>query len=195
MRLVFAKKMRVIKMSQGDVQKASIFEKAIEVTQALGNEGMSSEDEAVRTTFTRAGLKKKATVLVIRRQYWRAAVATKYVRMIDFYIDRGKKKGSGGYVRVRIKQDSESAAPSKLVRNMYDDEWIKTQKSMDNEFEETLEIQKSTFQMVDFDFNGFSPEEDRVPDEDDGNNVDVEVDEGNEDAEGEEYVEDTEMDG
>ncbi|KAF8185885.1 hypothetical protein K438DRAFT_1973726 [Mycena galopus ATCC 62051] len=139
-RLKVAKKMRNLRLSQGDAQTARLFAQAIEVTEALGNEGMSSEDDTVRTTFTKAGEKKKNTVFVIRRQYWRAAIATKYMRM-----------------------DSESAAPSKLVRNLYDDEWIKTQKSIDNEFEETLGIRKRTFKLVDFHFNGFSPEEDWVP--------------------------------
>ncbi|KAJ7231178.1 hypothetical protein B0H12DRAFT_1240041 [Mycena haematopus] len=172
LRVQCAKKMRNIRLNVGDAQGARLFEKAMEVAQALG---------------TKAWAKKKATVLVIRRQYWRAAIATKYMRMVDFYIKRGKKKGI-----------EESAAPPKLARNMYDDEWIKTQKTRDNEFEETLEIRKNTFQMVEFDFNGFSSEEDWEPGEDDADDADVEDDEDEDENENnaeeeEEEVEDEVM--
>ncbi|KAJ7799640.1 hypothetical protein B0H14DRAFT_3491396 [Mycena olivaceomarginata] len=181
-RLRAAKKMRNIHLGKGDARTARLFENAIEVTEALGAEGMSSEEEAVRTTFTMAGQKKKRTVLVIRRQYWRATIATKYMRMIDYYSKRGKKKGNTGYDRVLIKQNSESAAPSKRVRNLYDDKWIKTQIAIDDEFEETLGIRKRMFQLVDFDFNCFSPEEDWVPGEDDGDDADVEDEDDGSDA-------------
>jgi hypothetical protein len=174
--------MRNIHLGKGDARTARLFENAIEVTEALGAEGMSSEEEAVRTTFTMAGQKKKRTVLVIRRQYWRATIATKYMRMIDYYSKRGKKKGNTGYDRVLIKQNSESAAPSKRVRNLYDDKWIKTQIAIDDEFEETLGIRKRTFQLVDFDFNCFSPEEDWVPGEDNGDDADVEDEDDGSDA-------------
>ncbi|KAJ7686620.1 hypothetical protein B0H14DRAFT_3534438 [Mycena olivaceomarginata] len=159
MRLRAAKKMRNIHLGKGDARTARLFENAIEVTEALGAEGMSSEEEAVRTTFTMAGQKKKRTVL-----------------------QRGKKKGNTGYDRVLIKQNSESAAPSKRVRNLYDDKWIKTQIAIDDEFEETLGIRKRTFQLVDFDFNCFSPEEDWVPGEDDGDDADVEDEDDGSDA-------------
>ncbi|KAJ7743277.1 hypothetical protein DFH07DRAFT_964224 [Mycena maculata] len=172
-RLATAKKMKQIKLQEGKPGAAEVFKNAGDVVKALGNDGMSSEEERVDIVTTRSGQQKKTTVFAVKVLDWREVIIDKQVKMLDWYRRHQKKRGYKGYDRVRVDESSASPPPLKLPRNFFDPRWLKKQKKFDPEIERTLKIRKPNFQLLDFDFNGVNSDEDK---EDGG---------GGEDADGE----------
>ncbi|KAJ7733431.1 hypothetical protein DFH07DRAFT_968045 [Mycena maculata] len=172
-RLATAKKMKQIKLQEGKPGAAEVFKNAGDVVKALGNDGMSSEEERVDIVTTRSGQQKKTTVFAVKVLDWREVIIDKQVKMLDWYRRHQKKRGYKGYDRVRVDESSASPPPLKLPRNFFDPRWLKKQKKFDPEIEGTLKIRKPNFQLLDFDFNGVNSDEDK---EDGG---------GGEDADGE----------
>ncbi|KAJ7742968.1 hypothetical protein DFH07DRAFT_964359 [Mycena maculata] len=172
-RLATAKKMKQIKLQEGKPGAAEVFKNAGDVVKALGNDGMSSEEERVDIVTTRSGQQKKTTVFAVKVLDWREVIIDKQVKMLDWYRRHQKKRGYKGYDRVRVEESSASPPPLKLPRNFFDPRWLKKQKKFDPEIEGTLKIRKPNFQLLDFDFNGVNSDKDK---EDGG---------GGEDADGE----------
>ncbi|KAJ7919769.1 hypothetical protein B0H13DRAFT_2320060 [Mycena leptocephala] len=158
-RMVTAKKMKAIRLQEGNHADAELFQNAGDVVKALGNDGMSSEEERVRKRVTKSGQVKMKTVLAIKLLGWREVVVDKQVKMLDWYHRHQKKRGCTGYDRVRVNDQSESPPPLKLARNLFDPRWLKNQKKFDPDIERTLKIRRPKFKIADFDFNGTDSED------------------------------------
>ncbi|KAJ7760131.1 hypothetical protein DFH07DRAFT_957780 [Mycena maculata] len=182
-RLATAKKMTQIRLQEGEPAAAEVFKNAGDVVEALGNDGMSSEEERVETVRTRSGQKKKMTVFAVKVLDWREVIIDKQVMMLDWYRRHQKKRGFKGFDRVRVNESPVSSPPLKLPRNFFDLRWLKNQKKFDPEIERTLKIRKPNFKLLDFDFNGVDSDEEE--EKDGGGNEDT----GGEDADGEGDIE------
>ncbi|KAJ7870384.1 hypothetical protein B0H13DRAFT_1896245 [Mycena leptocephala] len=184
-RMATAKRMKKIRLQEGQPEAAEIFENACDVLKALGNDGMSSEEERVMNIATKSGERKKAMVLAVKAIAWREVTVDKQMKMLDWYRKHQKKRSWQGYHRVRINEVSEAATPLKLPRNLIDPRWLKNEKRFDPEVERTLKIRKPKFELMDFDFNGTDSEDAyEAGDEEEGDadmNSDVDAD-GEEDT-------------
>ncbi|KAJ7214529.1 hypothetical protein GGX14DRAFT_392553 [Mycena pura] len=188
MRMATAKRMMQIRLQEGKPEAAEIFENAGDVTRALRNEGMSSEEERVTQIVTKSGHRKTTTVLAVKVVGWREVIADKQMKMLDWYQRHQKKKrGCPGYNRVRVNEVSESPAPLRLPRNLFDPRWLQNQKKFDEDIERTLKIRKPTFKILDFDFNGADSEDAYEAEDEEGNGCDADAggDSNNADAIGE----------
>jgi hypothetical protein len=167
--MAIAKKMKQIRLQERQPGAAEIFENVGEVVKALGNDGMSSEEERVMRIATKSGERKKSTVLAVKTIGWREVIADKQMKMLDWYRKHQKKRGCRGYYRVRINELSETPTPLKMPRNLFDPRWLQNQKKFDPEIERTLKIRKPKFKILDFDFIGSDSEDAYETEDEDGN--------------------------